>query len=183
MHRALVEFDGALVSFRLLTASGEKDCGQNNDEFHRLSLKCLAPMKARGCERTMTGRPKAASPVNNPASNQPDLEKAPRDARRRRVGHRWQGSQERRGTRDKIRLENIAEIRRRFRQRRQTGNPIDFPLGENLPRAMAVVLLTDRLLAATFSVRQQTGNQSALTAARTDPEHEHGQHRGEAGRM
>ena len=69
----------------------------------------------------MTDRPKAASPVNNPSSNQPNLQKTPQSLPRRRMRHRRHDMQRRRDAKDRDSVKNIVESRGRFRHQGSTG--------------------------------------------------------------
>lgn len=126
----------------------------------------------------------AASPVNNPSSNQPNLQETPQSVPRGRMRHRRYDMQGGRDVVDRDRVMNIAEAGRQFGQQGSTRCRLGLSLAQNLPRTVAVILLLarlHRLLATGLPVRQETGKQSALAATSPEREHEHRQHRGEAG--
>ncbi len=134
----------------------------------------------------MADRPQAASPVNNPSSNQPNLQKTPQSLPRRRVRHRRHDMQRRRDTTDRDRRKNIVKSRGRFRHQRWAGYRLNLSLAQNLTCTVAVILLLawlHRLLATGLPVRQETGNQRPLAATSPQGEHGHSYHRGEAGRI
>lgn len=115
----------------------------------------------------MTGRPKAASPVNNPSSNQPNLQKTPQSVPRRRVRHGWHRMQRSRDTMDRDRGKNIVESSGRFRHQGSTGYRLNLSFAQNLTRTVAVILLVarlHRLFATGLPVRKETSHQRPLAA-------------------